>query len=468
MTSEDTTLRRATIVLGAALLLILAGVLAGCSSPPKEPASPVDAPQAFSRSGAEEVPDRWWTTLDDGRVNALVDRALESNFDLRTAWSRLREARAVADRESSRLYPHLDGLAGGEITRGESGDDERLRLGLAAEYEVDLWGRIESSVEAEKLRARASLADYRTAALSVSAEVVRTWYQLLETHNQHELITRQIETNRKVLDLLKTRFGSGQIRRADILRQQQLLEATREQRLATESRMGVLEHQLAVLLARSPPEEISYSRRELPDLPPLPRTGLPVELVRRRPDVISAFHELRAADSDVAAAISDQYPRLTLTASLSTAEDDATDIFRDWARSFAGDLVAPLLDAGRREAEVDRTRAVRMQRLYEYGQTVLTAFREVEDALVQEKKQRARIRSLEEQVRLARETYERLKHEYLNGAGDYIDVLTALTDEQRLQRDLLSARLRLVEFRIALYRALAGGFETDRETGEND
>ncbi len=108
-----------------------------------------------------------------------------------------------------------------------------------------------------------------------------------------------------------------------------------------------------------------------------------------------------------------------------------------------------------------------MQRLYEFGQTILTAFREVEDALIQEKKQLQRIRSLEEQVRLAKETYERLKYEYFNGAGDYIDVLAALTDEQRLRRDLLSARLALLEFRIALYRALAGGFKTSREAEDN-
>ena len=444
-------------------LFLVTGLLAGCSSTPKEPNPPTDIPDEFSVSGTRKVPDRWWTAFEDEGVNSLVDQALASNFNLKTAWTRLREARAIVERESSRLYPHLDGLIQGEISRGDSGVDERLRLGLTSDYEVDLWGRIESSVEAERYRARATLADYRTAALSLSAEVVRTWYQLVEAHNQYDLLTDQIETNQKVLSLLKTRFGSGQIRQADILRQEQLVESTREQRLATESRMQVLEHQLAVLLGKAPPEEVRYTRGDLPDLPPLPKTGLPAELVRRRPDVVSAFHGVRAADSDLAVAISNQYPRLTLTASLSTTESDSSNLFDEWARSFAGDLVAPLLDAGQREAEVGRTRAVKMQRLYEYGQTILTAFQEVEDALIQEKKQHQRIRSLEMQVRLANETYKRLKYEYFNGAGDYIDVLTALTDEQRLRRDLLSARLALLEFRIALYRALAGGFKTSRE-----
>jgi outer membrane protein TolC len=105
---------------------------------------------------------------------------------------------------------------------------------------------------------------------------------------------------------------------------------------------------------------------------------------------------------------------------------------------------------------------VRTQRLYEYGQTMLTAFQEVEDALVREQKQREQIQQLESQVDLARQSYEQLRLQYLNGTTDYLDVLTALDEVQQLRRDLLSARLLLVEDRIALYRALAGAVETDR------
>jgi len=115
---------------------------------------------------------------------------------------------------------------------------------------------------------------------------------------------------------------------------------------------------------------------------------------------------------------------------------------------------------------VARSRSVKQQRLFEYGQTILTAFQEVEDALIQEKKQRQRIESLEKQLRLADATYEQLRLEYFNGVTDYIDVLNTLTDRQELRRNLLSAELELLEFRIALYRALAGGFDTGRDTGE--
>ena len=168
----------------------------------------------------------------------------------------------------------------------------------------------------------------------------------------------------------------------------------------------------------------------------------------------------------MAAAISNQYPRLTMSASLTTTEDGAENLFDDWMASFAGNLLAPLFDAGRRGFEVDRTRAVRDQLLAAYAQTTLTAFREVEDALIREVKQAERIESLRQQVLLAEQAYQRLRLEYFNGVGNYIDVLTTLADEQQLRRDLLAAERDMLEFRIALYRALAGGFDTPRERGD--
>jgi outer membrane protein TolC len=248
----------------------------------------------------------------------------------------------------------------------------------------------------------------------------------------------------------------------DVLRQRQLVESTRERRTVVEERAEVLKNRLAVLLGRPPQAGVPAAPDSLPALPPLPETGVPVDLVQRRPDVQTAFNRLRAADRELAAAISDQYPRLTLTASASTVANRAGDLFETWAYSFAGNLLAPIFRGGELRAEVDRTEAVRTQRLYEYGQTILVAFREVEDALVREQKQREQLRQLRTQVRLARRSYEQLRVQYLNGTADYLDVLTALDEVQQLRRDRLAARLTLVEDRIALYRALAGAVDTGR------
>jgi len=459
--------------------------LHGCASPEPVGSLPLESAPPFSPSGAEPLPDRWWTAFDDPTLNAQVERALDENFTLAAAWERLHAAQALVDREASDLYPDLDGIVGVDVTverqdddfgdfdddDNGNGDDEtdsqaELQLGLEAAYEVDLWGRIGSRVEAERLRASATRADYQTAALSVSAEVARTWYQLTEARLQLALIDDQIRTNEAVVDLLESRFAAGQIRSADVLRQRRLTEATREQAIAIRSRKAVLEHQLAVLQGRSPQGGDVPPRGDLPALPPPPATGLPSDLLRRRPDVRRAHRLLRAADRDLASAVSDQYPRLLLTASFTTAAENPSNLFQEWLASLLGQFVAPLFDAGERRAEVRRTNAVVRQRAAEYGQTVLTAFREVEDALARERYQVERIANLEEQLTLAEQTYQQLRTQYLNGVTDYIAVLTALTEEQRLQRDLLRARLTRLEFRIALYRALAGAFETGREREE--
>jgi len=151
------------------------------------------------------------------------------------------------------------------------------------------------------------------------------------------------------------------------------------------------------------------------------------------------------------------------SASASTGEDDLRDLFQNGLATLAANLIAPIIDGGRRAAEVERQEAVERQRLAEYGQAVLVALEEVETALARERRLRERLDSLERQVRLAEETTRRLRDEYLGGVTSYIEVLISLTSAQGLQRELLRARRELIEYRIALYRALAGGFETPLE-----
>lgn len=456
---------RAGVLLCAGLLC---AILGSCAS--RDARAPeVRLPASFSNSGTEAVPDRWWTALGDRQLDGLQERALGSNFTLESAWQRLQQAEAVVARERSALFPAVDALGSGEASsgddfrNGEAGDGgQELGLGLAAAYEVDLWGRIRSQVEAERFRAQATFAEYQAGALTVSGEVASIWFQLKEARAQRALLDEQIEANAKVLRLLEVRLGEGQGRGVDVLRQRQLLEATREQQSVVEARIGVLANQLAVLLGDAPGAQAPPRGEALPHLPSLPRTGLPLELIQRRPDVQSAFFRVQAADQTLASAISAQYPRLNLTATLSTSGEKTSDLFNDWLRAIAGELIAPIIDAGQRAAEVERTRAALRELLADYAQAVLVAIREVEDSLIQEEKQIQRIEHLTEQVNLAQRSYQQLRNEYLNGVSNYIDVLTALTDEQQLRRDLLMARRILVEFRIALYRALAGGFETRR------
>jgi outer membrane protein TolC len=194
---------------------------------------------------------------------------------------------------------------------------------------------------------------------------------------------------------------------------------------------------------------------------------LPSDLVRRRPDLRQSFYELEALDADLAAAVANQFPRLNLSASISTSDESPENLFDSWVASVAGQIVAPLLDGGQRRAEVNRREALLREGAANYIQTTLEAFGEVEDALLREAQQNRILKSLERQLTLNKMTYKQLRVQYINGASDYLSVLINLIEGQRLQRDLLVAKRELLEIRVALYRSLAGGIEPLTETTYN-
>ncbi len=439
--------------------LLLLG-LVGCANRSVVRDFPARPLLPFSASGQTDMPDRWWTAFGDPALNFQVEQALGENFELAIALQRLRAAQALTRREASDLFPDVDGFITTDSTFGPGPDQTRVTWGLDAAYQVDLWGQIKSRVEAERLRAEATGADYHAVALSLAAEVARTWFSLVEAHAQLELLEEQVETNRNGLKAQELRFGSGFVRSPDVLRQRQLVESTLEQAVVVRAQVEVLEHQLAVLLGQVPQQASYETGAELPELPPLPYAGLPSELLLRRPDVRADYLALAAADRDLASAITDQYPRLDLTGSVINAANSPETLFRDWFVSIGGQLIAPLLDGGQRRAEVDRTAAVVCQRFHEYGQTMLIAFQEVEDSLALERYQIERIKRLNTQVTLAQQASEQLLEQYWIGDAAYLDILSSIQAQQRLQRETLSARLDLILIRIGLYLALAGDFDT--------
>ncbi len=432
--------------------------LHACVAPEAAPALPHTEVAAFSAQGKVPAASEWWKAFADPLLDARIEQGLAGNWTLRVAWERMQAARALARRERAARRLHLDAFADGVTYDGDDPlPDQELRAGLQASFEVDLWGRIGAQVQAADWEARATAEDFQAATISLTAEIATASYRWLEARAQRELVLSQLETNRNVQKVIQNRFAIGQSGSADVLRQRQLVEATEEQRLEADANVELLEHQLAVLLGYPPQEwRPQEAPQALPSLPPLPAIGLPSELLQRRPDVRAAFARLRSTDAAVAAAVKDRYPRLTLTASARTSGRTGSDLFSDWLGTLAGDLVGPLLDGAQRRREVDRNVALRRQSVAEYGEVVLQAFQEVEDLLVQEQWQAQRQATLAIQRDLARTTYTELRNQYMNGAGDFIDVLVALRDQQALERSWLQAQLLRIEVRIALHRAIAG------------
>jgi NodT family efflux transporter outer membrane factor (OMF) lipoprotein len=445
-----------------ALLAVLLASGLGCTHRLAKVSVPVKVPSSFSRSGSVPPPERWWRAFGDPELNRLVRLALADNPGLRIAWARLDQARAVARKAGAGLYPALNAEADLAGTISKESKSASLQLGLAASYEVDLWGRVRATRDAARLDLLATRKALEATAISLAAEIATAWYQLVERRGQLALLGRQLDTNQTVLILVSLRFEQGQGRAADVLQQRQLVESIRGEQVQAKAQVRVLEHQLAILTGR-PPTKLSVKRvRRLPALKALPRTGVPAALLQRRPDVHSAYLKVRAADRRVAAALADRYPRLSLSAKASLTGGFNPAAFYSWLTNLAANLLAPLFDGGARRAEVARTRAVAAGALHEYGQTVLVALREVEDALTREQQQARYLASLDRQLRLSALVIEQLRHGYLNGAEEYLRVLDALLRHQALQRTRLAATRDRLLYRIALCRALAGGWKIRR------
>jgi NodT family efflux transporter outer membrane factor (OMF) lipoprotein len=447
----------AVILCISLILTALPLVLGGCFAPEKRAELPFDLPQEFSDLGEIEPQQKWWLDFNDPNLNELIAEALGNNFNLLAARDRIAEVRAIARKAGASLVPSIDGTGSASTLRNYQTDQstDNFSLGLAASYEIDLWGRLRNTQDAALIELQASQEDYQTAAISLAAEVAITWFGLIETQLQMKLSLQQQQTNNKVLEVVTTQFRYGKVGIADVLQQRQLVESSNGDLAALTSAQRLLEHQLTILLA-IPVNSALPRLTTLPEMTALPESGVPIDLLFIRPDVKSSYFRLQAADYRSAAAVADKYPILSISADVSTSGDRTEDLFNNWFTNLGANLFGPIIDGGSRAADVQRTEAVSRQRYYDYGQTILEAVAEVEDALVRETQQRLVLQSLEIQLKLAAETIVHVGNRYRQGVEDYQRVLIALLSHQGLQRDILTNRLQLINSRIRLYRALSG------------
>jgi len=187
--------------------------LDGCSAPEREPATPVEAPAAFSMTGTEPVLDHWWRAFGDDDLDALIEKALADNFDLQVAWDRLAQAQALAQKTDAPLWPQGNLTAGAKRSRQETGGSSSYSglysVGLAASYEVDLWSRLGSTSRGAWLDVQARREGVNTAAITLSALTADTWYQLAEAKGLVRIAQAQIQTNEDVLKIVRVRWRKG-------------------------------------------------------------------------------------------------------------------------------------------------------------------------------------------------------------------------------------------------------------------
>lgn len=453
------------------VLVVSLAILVSCSpfTPVDVPDAPGRLPEAYSLfSGELDYSLPWWESVGLPELSRLIDEALSNGFTLKEAWARLRQARALAVQAGAERYPDLTGSASADFTRRRSeitanGSEasESYALGLVSSYELDLWGRIRSQREAALFNVKASAADLQTANITVAAEVADRWVRIISLRLQKLLLDEQLANNLTFLELIELRFRNGMVSALDVYQQKQAVENVRARIPLVEAETQLLMHELAVLIGRPPRSELGLTRMDLPVIGRLPAVGLPADLLANRPDVRAAGMRLKAADWQVAAARANRLPALRFIADGQYGGSDLDLLFETWLLRLAANLTAPIFDGGRRAAEVDLTRAQADENLWAYRRTVLTAVKEVEDALTSETRQRELIKVLEAAKAAARKGLDEAISRYRRGLSDYLPVLTQLLTVQDLERNLISQQEQLILFRVGLYRALGGGWLAD-------
>jgi len=421
-------------------------------------------PNTFSLFSTEpKQPDKWWESFDDYELNQLIETSLTDNLSLKEAWARLMQSKALAVQAGSALVPNLTGNAG--TSRGKqkrkntTSSKETVRdysLGLVSSYELDLWGKIRSEQEAAILQTSASREDFYTAAMTLAAEVTELWINIISQRMQKHLLNEQLQTNLIQFELVTLRFRKAMVSALDVYQQKQVVEKVKGQIPLVESQERLLFHKLALLLGKPPNSDIKVNRKHLPVVKELPSIGIPADVLSRRPDVRSAGLRLKAVDWKVAAARADRLPSLDLTASLQYNSQSLDLLMDNWIIGLAGNLTAPILDGKRRKAEVNRQMALANENLASYRSTVLTAIKEVEDALIREVKQNEHIHALENELEAAKNALNEARERYRKGLNEYLPVLTQLLLVQNLEIDFIQKKTQLLLFRISLHRALGG------------
>lgn len=461
-----------------ATLLMACSLGVGCFG---EPALPkvkkvVELPEQFEQQQAagtlEAKPlERWCSDFGDEQLESLVQRAFGGNLNLRVAWVRLRQSQILERQTSSNLYPTLDLQAqAGRQRNALQGPQAALlpdptftintyQTSLAAGYEVDLWGRLAAQRQASALDALATRADVESIAISLTSEVAEAWFDVVHQRQKKALLEAQLEINSRYVELLMLRLSNGSASALDINQQEQQIESLRGQLAtieATEQRALV---RLTTLMGKAPGKlDVEVTRAELPAMPAMPSVGVPAQLLERRPDLRAAQLRLEATNKRIAVAVRSRLPTLRLSASLFFQGTALTELLDNLLYNAAAAAAAPLVDGGRRVAEVELAEARQDEALHSYANTLLTALSDVEGAMIQETQQDKLLKQLELNQEKAREALSLAQSRYQQGATDYLRVLTAIQSLQNIEQSVLDAKRRQLSNRVQLCRALGGSW----------
>lgn len=423
-----------------------------------------DGYRSIHESGAN-LPDRWWQAFGDENLNRLVEEALAGNLQVKAAWERVTQAQMLAVQAGAARFPSLQ-VTGSVVEQEPQNPFVPISpVSFQANYEVDVFRKNVNAHDSAELSAIAARDQVEASAMGLVAQIADAWFALVAQNARLALLEEQIKVSENFLELAEMRLGQGLGSSLDVLQQRQQLAAISVQRVPVESAIAVLLNQLAVLTGKTPGQMQLTVTDGLPELPPRPGTGLPADLLLRRPDVRAAQRQVEAADYGVAVAVANRLPSLRLSGSYGPFRRVGDDYSISSLWNVVANLVMPLFQGGRLKAEVKRNEAIVRERSYNFGQVLLQAILEVENALIQESKQLEYIVELEAQFEIAQETLTEARSRYAQGIGEqsFLQILTALSSQQQIEQSLLSAKQQVLSHRVQLCRALGGTWMSELE-----
>jgi multidrug efflux system outer membrane protein len=440
----------------------------------------LQGPEGSGERGAQE---RWWEAFGRPALDRLVQDVLERNLDIREAAARVLEVRARLTSSRAERFPRVDLEAGARRQRqtvtttvptlqGPIREERRAtvdshNLSLPASFELDLWGRLARAEEAALQDLLQAEENRRTVIQGAVAEAVSLYLQTEALERRLHITRGRIENYEQSLALVERRYEHGltsildvrQARRS-LARAQALLPPIRQD-------LGKARHALSVLAGRYPeagdpgaPSEIAFRR-----MAPVP-AGVPSDLLERRPDIRAAEASLRASNARVGEALASRFPRISLTGSFGYSSETLNRLLEPESElwNIAMGVAYPLFDAGRLKASQRAAEARYRQGAAAYARTVLGAFAEVEDALLTRREQLERRKRVLEFLEEARVTQEVAESRYRRGLVDYLNVLEAVQTRYQAEEDVVLVDLAIATNRVALHRALGGGWPSSAET----
>jgi outer membrane protein, multidrug efflux system len=420
----------------------------------------------------------WWQSFRDPILDSLVQLALASNLDLRQAEARIRQARAARGMAAAGLWPGINASAlyqrshsssetvspGGGASIATLGPFKELfQVGLDASWELDIFGGTRRNIEAATADMQASVEDRRDVLVTLVGEVGNNYLNLRGFQDQAAIARKNLEAQQKTANITHKRFDAGFVGRLDVANADAQVATTASFIPVLESQAQAAVFSIGVLLGKEPAFLAKELARATP-IPPTPPTvpvGLPSDLLRRRPDIRRAEAQLHAATARIGVAVADLFPKFNLSGSLGLAASDVSRIGNQGSKfwSFSPSVTWPVFAGGKIRWNVQVQNALQEQALLTYQQTVLTALKEVETALVAYAKEQEHQKALALAVANNRQAVDLAMKLYVAGKTDFLNVLNAQRSLFVTEDALTQSNRTLGTNLIALYKALGGGWE---------